>query len=275
VGAGADIAEPLMGASAVGSNSSEALGAVLLEQLQRARRRAKELAQRSRSLEAELEATRAQERAARENLAALEAVAAEAAILIGEIPGVSDRGEHLEAASAGLKLAGSALREMAARVAMRRGAIGRPVHWRQWYGWLNEDGFDAAGKRSENTFLTQLARSPLVVRTAEDGFYIVDLGRVDAERLRLADLHAAVGSLPAPGQTTLLDGLDDARERRRDLQNEIGRSERRLREMFEVLAAEPPPGLEEAASSDSVRIEGWLRGPHHESDWQLPLHDGQ
>ncbi len=58
---------------------------------------------------------------------------------------------------------------MAAIAALLRAAHGTPMHWRTWLEWLRQDGFEAAGKKAKATFLTQLARSPLVRRTPQDG----------------------------------------------------------------------------------------------------------
>ena len=48
--------------------------------------------------------------------------------------------------------------------------------------------------------LTQLARSPLVRRSDQEGVYLLDLGLVAEARERLHDLHRRLAALPPPGQ---------------------------------------------------------------------------
>jgi hypothetical protein len=230
-----------------------ALGATLRRQLNAARTRAKELAERRRVLEQQLEGLRLAERATAESIAALEAVAKDALVLLDE-EDVDDLlleagsahapadAQHDELAPALALLAGAELRAMAVRVALRRAKINEPVHWRRWYGWLRAAGYDAAGKRPENTFLTQLSRSPLVHRSDQDGVYVLELERLRDEQAQLTALHDQLRQLPPPGQTSMLDDLGDLRDRRQQLQHSIAQSERALTEMVRVLASEPPPG---------------------------------
>ncbi|HEY6881909.1 MAG TPA: hypothetical protein VI299_27965 [Polyangiales bacterium] len=255
-----------MSTSATEHSSRDTLGKLLRERLAHARAHAQHSRERARRLEAELQAARQVERAARENLHALEAIAAEAAELIGgpidedSLPVGAVRSVDDDRRPDVEQLAGARLREMTVRVALRRGAHREPSHWRQWLEWFREAGFDAVGKKPEATFLTQLARSPLVRRTASEGIYALDLGAVNEERRKLVELHERLGGLPAPGQTSLLDGLDDIRKRRRALEIEVARSERRLREMLNVLGQEPPPGFgPDADKAPEDAISAWLR----------------
>jgi hypothetical protein len=142
-------------------------------------------------------------------------------------------------------------------VALRRRAAGQPVHWRAWLGWLREDGYDAAGKSPEATFQTQLARSPLVVRTDQDGVYRLEPQQLTRKRAELGDLHRHLAQLPAPDQLAL---LGDVRAQRQELQTRITRTERSLEEIWRVLAQEPP-GSDEAGDTEPERIvDAWSTG---------------
>jgi hypothetical protein len=221
------------------------LGATLRLELERARDRLDKLAAREEHVRRDLAEIVASKDAARETLAALEAVAARAPMLGGS---TEDSGGDPDETTRRL-LSGAELRETLTRVALRRNAHGEPVHWSVWHGWLRNEGFDAAGKRGEATFQTQLGRSPLVRRAEREGVYVLDVSLLDAHRGRLVALHQRLADLPPPGQLAL---LGDARAGRRDLQQEIARTERALEESWRILTeelgelwgAEHPPDTE-------------------------------
>lgn len=224
------------------------LGETLRREIGSARARVEELAERRRELERQLEAARDAERSGLQSLAALETVGREAGELVPDSP--------VDVRDGRLRLAGAQLREMIARVALRRGVPGEPVHWRLWLTWLHDNELDAAGKNPEATFQTQLARSPLVRRTDQDGVYRLDLAQLARGRDRLRDLHGQLSRLPPPDQLALLGGV---RAQRQDLQNEIARTERAVEEIWHVLAQERPPGQVDHAGLDPERIvEAWM-----------------
>lgn len=228
-----------MSASAESNGAYEHLGRTLRRELDAARARVAELASQRRELDARLKALRAAEAAARQSLAALTAVAGEAGQLVPDLVE-----EMVPSDDQRRRLTGAKLREMIATVALQRRAIGRSVHWSEWHTWLREAGFEAAGKRPEATFLTQLARSPIVRRTAQDGVYALDLGQFARQRERLNLLHQRLSDLPPPDQLAL---LGDTRAQRRELQNEIARTERAIEEMWRVLSNVRPPAWPDTA----------------------------
>jgi hypothetical protein len=235
-----------------GDADLDGLRRALWRELEAARGRVEELVSRRHTLERELDAVLAAERERRRALEALTAVAREAAggaEIVAELRACDD--------AAGRALAGSDLREAITRVALRRNAQGEAVHWRQWLGWLRDEGLDAAGKRAEATFQTQLARSPLVRRSDRDGVYILDVRLVVELRDQLVELHHRLDELPAPEQLTL---LGDAREARRQLVQQIGQAERRLEEAWRTLTEELGadwPGPEPPDADDVAQI--WIR----------------
>ena len=207
--------------------SREDLAVALQRELAEAGRRLAELEERRARLQRELEVVQAAEREGRQAVKALRSIAARLR------PGHDvDRDDD----TPGLRwLAGSELRQAIGRAALRRAAYSRPVPWRIWHTWLREDGFDAAGKRAEATFLTQLARNPLVRRTADDGVYMLDLDLLIERRDHVRELHARLAQLPPPDQLAL---IGDARLERQAVQQKISRAERLLEESWQLLSEE-------------------------------------
>src|SRR4051812_45712082 len=54
------------------------------------------------------------------------------------------------------------LREEAVRVLIEKCGPRKPIHYREWYALVRDEGFSAAGKDPVATFLSQITRSPLV-----------------------------------------------------------------------------------------------------------------
>jgi hypothetical protein len=237
--------------------------------LEAARARHKELEHRRHTLERELETVRAAEQESRQALDDLIEVAHLTGAADSAGAGVEpEGGAHESGGVAGTHmLAGGELRETLTRIALRRNAHGRPVHWREWFGWLRDAGYDAAGKRAEATFQTQLARSPLVRRTEREGVYLLDVQLLARRRDELLELHERLEQLPGPDQLTLIGGARDARRR---LLQEIGRAERRLEEAWRTLTEELGPewsSERDAGADDVARL--WLRRQGHDSP-ELP-----
>jgi hypothetical protein len=201
-----------------------------------------ELEHRRQRIEHELRAAVAAEEQARHALAALQDIAARAS-LDGE-------GES-EPAPSTRWLSGAELRQAITRVALRRDADGKPVHWKIWLQWLRDADLDAAGKRAEATFLTQLARSPLVRRTDQDGIYILDVGLLAERRWELLRLHDRLARLPPPDQLAL---IGDVRGQRRDLQADISRAERALEEAWRMLTEELGDDVEPGDIRDPAQL---------------------
>jgi hypothetical protein len=67
------------------------------------------------------------------------------------------------------------LRDAAVAVLARAPGVGQPIHYRQWFALLLEEGHKVSGKDPLATFLTQVTRSPLVMRAPDDaGVYKLD-----------------------------------------------------------------------------------------------------
>jgi hypothetical protein len=61
------------------------------------------------------------------------------------------------------RLRGQRLQEIAIEILAGRLQPGQTIHYRQWFAWVEEEGFKVAGKDPFATFLGQIARSPRVV----------------------------------------------------------------------------------------------------------------
>ena len=253
----------------------EALGGTLRRELDAARERVEEVAERRHRLERELDAARAAEAAERQALHTLQAIVREAATVTAlardtapttnETAAPAATGAEAGAASASgeraaprERLAGAALRRKAVSTALRRARVREPIPWREWLAWMRADGFEPAGRKPDATFLTQLARSPLVRRSPRAGVYLLDPSRLTELREQLDALHAELSELPPPSQLAL---LGDSRARRRALQTDIARVERTVEEAWELLSGEPPPAMRGNASPEPQDVvDAWLNG---------------
>lgn len=153
------------------------------------------------------------------------------------------------------ELSGARLREAAIQSVLERGEVNRPIHHTQWLAWLRADGFEPAGKRPENVFLTQIGRSPLVRRGEEPGFYVVEPRRVVELQEQLRVLHDRFATLPPADQMSL---IGDGRERRQELQIAINRTERALHEAWTMLSSAPPPDAAPQDEDDVGSVDAWL-----------------
>jgi hypothetical protein len=196
-------------------------------------------------LERELHSARAAEAAARHFLAACQAAERDVAGPGGEPPRRA--------------LAGAELRVALMRVGLRR-TPQRAVHWRTWLGWLRDDGFDAAGRNPEGSFICQLMRSALVRRSGDDanGTYVLDVGLLREHRERLHRLRERMLTLAPPEQMSL---FGDDRARRAELRTQIATAERVVREAWLALSPEPPVGWHAHVPPSRDPVAGtWLDG---------------
>lgn len=123
-------------------------------------------------------------------------------------------------------LRGQRLREVAVETMARRKKIGEPIHYREWFELLVAEGHTVLGKDPLATFLTQVTRSPVVLRQSDQpGVYRVDPEAGGKEALRgIQNAQSALSAVR--GQ------LADARERQdesaiEDLTQQLAAAERR------------------------------------------------
>jgi hypothetical protein len=142
-------------------------------------------------------------------------------------------------------LRGQRLREAAVEILVRRHGLGEPIHYRDWFKLLLAEGVSVEGKDPLATFLTQVTRSPVVLRQRDrPGVYRVDPEAGGEGTLR--ELHDARSLLVATERR-----IDEARERA---------DERALEDLTRQLAeAERRAGAAERALSEVARVQAALR----------------
>lgn len=143
-------------------------------------------------------------------------------------------------------LKGAQIREQAAALFFRRHGPGKALHYRHWLDLLTERGMEISGKDPAATFLTNLSRSPVVVRGEEPGTYAIDSQAPARLRGRLSELNAELVDL-ASVVADQDDPQPDLLAHRTDLLSEIRKTERLLAEASRVLETEEDGGLAEAA----------------------------
>lgn len=114
-------------------------------------------------------------------------------------------------------LQGQRLREEATRILLDRRGLGTAIHYREWFELVEEDGVEVVGKDPLATFLTQITRSPVVVRVDEErGVYALDPhGAYERARDRLRALvtDGSVGEAERDAARRELDAVLEARTR--------------------------------------------------------------
>src|SRR4051812_40029552 len=98
------------------------------------------------------------------------------------------------------RLQGQRLREEATRILLDRRGLRVAIHYRKWFELLEEEGVKVAGKDPLATFLTQVTRSPVVVRVSGDGQGVYELDPHGAyERARARVREALAGQSTEDG----------------------------------------------------------------------------
>jgi hypothetical protein len=113
-------------------------------------------------------------------------------------------------------LQGHRLREEAARILLDRRGLRSAIHYREWFDLLADEGMTVTGKNPIATFLTQITRSPVVVRVGErQGVYELDPHGA-YERAR-AKLHSALAQQAAADNAHRAVAAESVEHARREL----------------------------------------------------------
>ncbi|HSC21979.1 MAG TPA: hypothetical protein VLC07_09645 [Solirubrobacterales bacterium] len=162
--------------------------------------------------------------------------------LLHDISSSTDEEAGAPGDSTGDGLKGADLRETAASLFYERHGGGEARHYRHWFTLLAEKGIEVAGKDPIATLLTNLSRSPVVVRGSEPGTYAIDEAAPQRIRSRLGELHAEFADLARMIEKSEAPTADLV-SHRANLLSEIRRNERLLAEAERILS----PPLAEAA----------------------------
>jgi hypothetical protein len=130
-------------------------------------------------------------------------------------------------------LRGAAIRRVAVEVVARCEDRLRPRHYTHWYDELLEAGYAVSGRDPVAAFLTQLSRSPVVVRESEPGTYRLNYEVVPELERKLLSLNDELARLQHGQQT--IDAINSVRDERERLLREITQIERLLIEAVAVL----------------------------------------
>ena len=135
-------------------------------------------------------------------------------------------------------LRGAQIRLFAVRILAGSSQSHRPIHYTDWFELLQDAGYGIEARDPLATFLTQVSRSPVVVRGGDPGTYLLD----HKAPLRLAEelrsLHLELSRLHDGQQT--IDGVVSIREKRLELTARISQVERALHEALDALGLELP-----------------------------------
>lgn len=148
-------------------------------------------------------------------------------------------------------LSGSSIRALAVPILIRKHGLS-PIHYKDWYALMIQEGYAAAGKRPDAVFLNQVNRSPLVRASTKSGYYVLDLDVVDQLRDQLRQQQSELGEL-LTNVPTDSESLAKHRQRQSELNTAISRTERDLREaVLAVEAAEKEAA--EGVEPPSIRV---------------------
>lgn len=133
-------------------------------------------------------------------------------------------------------LKGAVIRTLAVPLLLRAQGTA-PIHYRDWLELLTREGYAVAGKRPDAVFLNQVVRSPLVKATTKAGYYAIDLEVVDRLRQKLRQQQSELAELMRGAPTEVGEPFQQHRERQRELNTAIARTERELDESAAAIQA--------------------------------------
>lgn len=139
---------------------------------------------------------------------------------------------------AGIVLRGARLREVAIRLLYEQHGYGKVVHYQQWFALLAENGYVVLGKRPLATFLTNVGRSPFVIRGDEPGTYSLNGDAEGRLRQELVEAQAEFSDLCG---LIARDGASQAdREHRTRLLPRVRMLERQVAEADRIFTPREP-----------------------------------
>lgn len=94
--------------------------------------------------------------------------------LLEELAGALGNACQLRIEQIDRRLRGQRLREIAVEILAARLEPGQTIHYKQWFDWVEGEGFKVAGKDPLATFLAQISRSPRIVSAGRrSGLYML------------------------------------------------------------------------------------------------------
>jgi hypothetical protein len=127
------------------------------------------------------------------------------------------------------ELRGQRLAAVALELLVTRQPVGRPIHYRDWFRLVVESGHRVVGRNPLASFLTEIARSPLVEPAAPgNGVYRVDLEAAEARaesNVRQAETELAAAQVAlesTPGDADRRTAVIAAKRRRTAAERRLG-----------------------------------------------------
>lgn len=152
-----------------------------------------------------------------------------------------------------IELQGQRVRDVAVEVLLRHRGPDVPMHYRQWFGLVGQEGYRVAGRDPLATFLTQIRRSPVVFAVpGRSGEYVIDLETASAaavDGLRAAERRVSETRAEAAAGRTSTEELPRARR-------ELERAERTLAEVARWQTKVSTPARSLALVPSSARANG-------------------
>jgi chromosome segregation ATPase len=136
-------------------------------------------------------------------------------------------------------LRGPEIRQIAVKLLLADRRRPQALHYREWYALMEAEGYVVAGKDPRAVFLTQLSRSPVVIRGTQSGVYSLNLEAIDRLRARLEERKRELRSLTQA--TSATTDLGDLRRERTALTQEINKLEKSLEEALATLGDRDHP----------------------------------
>jgi hypothetical protein len=133
-------------------------------------------------------------------------------------------------------LRGAAIRQVAVRLLAGSSGPTQRIHYTDWLDLLRDAGYGIQARDPAATFLTQLSRSPVVMRAVQPGTYVLDFAATARLRERLIALNEEL--LALHGGQQMIEQIASARDLRRELIVEIARVERSLEEAIGAIGAD-------------------------------------
>lgn len=139
-------------------------------------------------------------------------------------------------------LRGPAVRKTAVRVLLSDSRAVDGIHYREWFDCLVRRGYTIEGKNPLAVFLTQISRSPAVVRNGRPGVYRIDRGAPARIATEIDRMHQELRELRV-GPSSDTGKVREVRLRRAALTAEIEQAEKGLEEVVEIFEQSATNGV--------------------------------
>lgn len=113
-------------------------------------------------------------------------------------------------------LKGAQIREFAVQLIVGTEHATKGIHYRTWYELVASNGIEIAGKDPVATFLTQMSRSPVVVKKDQAGVYAIDEVFPERASREISKLESEIAKLEAIDKTLSVEEIEERRKREKE-----------------------------------------------------------